>query len=740
MQILQDIWAKKPKETLVEHTNMVIQNILELKKRYQKDLPNQEFWNDLFVAALFHDFGKISDNFQNMIQPSKKTDWDNFLRHEFLSGMYLFANNTEYYKINPLSLFAVFSHHKLLTIHLFEEKPHIEKKIQEQYFDEFISYAKAEAKKHFQKICFTKTAKNYILNEKYSNILRAYQKCFLPLKDNLTPKDRTKYIYYKALLNIADWSASGHRELEAGLLYQKNYLAQKIIEKLKKEGKTEIAKNFNYRKFQENSLYDGNVLAIAPTGSGKTEAALLWASQKEEFNHIFYLLPTRVTSNAIFKRLCTYFGKEKVALVHSSAFFQRKEIDDQYSEKEYAFIDKAFFKNITVCTIDQILTQGFNLGFWEVKTFHQLKARIIIDEIHLYQPYTLGLIIATIRYLQEEFGAKFFIMTATMPDRLKKLLQKSLNSPKYISDTEFLQKSRNKFEIRKKRLDEITNEIEKKIEEEKKVLLVLNTVDSAIQAYKHFKPLFKGRENNILCYHSRFIQKDRVKKEEEIYKMEAKPGGNLLVATQVVEVSLDIDFDMLFTENAPIDAIIQRAGRINRKRGKKDTKVIVFKHSGITEKYVYDTPNILSKTFKILEENQRALTEHQLLKLVDEVYCDYDVETIDNYKKGLIRHKEIQMDQNYILDLESPEEIFTREGLDTINVIPDKYQEKLKEKSIMEKAKHEVAISIKRFKSIKYTEDDKHKWIKYVDVDYDFETGLKFKEKEEKSSSSTKFF
>lgn len=734
--MLDNVWAKKPKETLAEHTDYVVNNLLNLKERYFEYIPDEAFWQEAFIAALFHDLGKLCENFQDMIQPTKKVDWDNFVRHEFLSGMYLFVNNIKHYTENPLSLFAVFSHHKTLTKDLFNKNPHLKLRIDEQVLNEFMDYAKQWLGKYPEiEFVFTEVAKQNLKKPYKKLLFQQYQKRFFSLCENFKPIHRKQYIFHKALLNIADWTASGHRQLEPGLIYQKDFLANQIIEKLHKEGKTEIANNFNYRKFQEESYIDANVLAIAPTGSGKTEAALLWASQKKEFEHIFYLLPTRVTSNAIFKRLCNYFGKEKVAIVHSSAFFLQKEIDENYPEKEYAFIDKAFFKNVTVCTIDQILTQGFNLGFWEVKTFHQLNSRIIIDEIHLYQPYTLGLIVSTIKYLQDEFGAKFYIMTATMPEKMKSLLKKYLKTPIFIADKELLDKARNIFEVRDKPFLQIKPEIEKAIKAGKKILLVLNTVDSAIQAYKNFKPLFKGKEDRILCYHSRFIQKHRSKKEEDIFIMEAKTGGCLLVATQVVEVSLDIDFDILFTENAPIDAIIQRAGRVNRKRKKKGTKVIIFQHSEITEQYVYDLPNILNNTFTILKENdKKKLTENDLLKLVDIVYKDYDVETheIDGeipFQKGLKRYAFIQDDLNYILDLASKDEVFTREGLDTVNIIPDKFQEKLdiKDVGVMEKTKHEVSISKKRFNGLKCIEDKEHKWFKYVEVIYDFETGLKFK-------------
>jgi len=731
--MLDNVWAKKPKETLAEHTDYVVRNLLALKERYFEYLPDEAFWQEAFIAALFHDLGKLCENFQDMIQPPpRKVDWDNFVRHEFLSGMYLFVNNIQHYTKNPLSLFAVFSHHKALTKDLFNKNPHLKLRIDDKVLNDFLAYAQQWLDKYPEiQFTFTETGKRNLKNTYSTLLTKQYQKRFFSLSNNFNSLHRKKYIFHKAILNISDWVASGHRELEPGLVYRKDFLANQIIAKLRGEKKHTIADNFQYRKFQEASYINENVLAIAPTGSGKTEAALLWASQKKEFEHIFYLLPTRVTSNAIFKRLCNYFGDKKVAIVHSSAFFLQKEINENYPEKEYAFIDKAFFKNVTVCTIDQILTQGFNLGFWEVKTFHQLNSKIIIDEIHLYQPYTLGLIVSTIQDLQDEFGAKFYIMTATMPVKMKNLLKKYLNQPVFVADVELLDKARNVFEIREQQYQKVKPEIEKAINEGKKVLLVLNMVDSAIKAYQDFKRLFEGKEGKILCYHSRFIQKHRSAKEELIFKLEKEDGGCLLVSTQVCEVSLDIDFDILFTENAPIDAIIQRAGRVNRKREKENTKVIVFQHSEITEKYVYDLPNILNNTFEVLRENnKRELTESDLLKLVDKVYKDYDVEKEESFEKGLKRYALIQHDLNYILDLVSKDEVFTREGLDTVNVIPDKFQEKLDIEGVgvMEKTKYEVSISKKRFDGLKCIKDKEHEWFKYVDVIYDFETGLKFKD------------
>lgn len=728
--MLENILAKsKPRESLAEHTDLVLKGWQALRKRYYNYIPDDAFWEESFIAALFHDLGKITENFQDMIQKRKGFSLDNHIRHEFISGMFLFANNVESYKSRPLSLFAVFSHHKMLTSELFKDKAHARFEVKPEVLEEFLEYARLRKEEKMPQagLNISNAAKSY-LQAPYNNLLKSYDGHFLKLRKYLKPNDRKKYILHKAILNMADWTASGHRELEAGLVYDEDFLAEKIKEKLRNEGKAKIADHFQYRVFQTASKVDGDVLAVAPTGSGKTEAALLWASQKKEFDNILYLLPTRVTSNAIYKRLCSYFGNEKVAVVHSSAYFLRKEIDDNYEEKEYAFIDKAFFKNVTVCTVDQVLTQGFNLGFWEVKTFHQMNARIIIDEIHLYEPYTLGLIIATIKYLQEEFGAQFYIMTATMPKKLKVLLERNLRFPSFIPDTELLDKARNQFEVRNCNFERMETEITEAILEGKKVLLVLNTVDSAIESYGKFKPLFKGREDNIVCYHSRFIQKDRTEKEKAIFALEKQNKPGLLVATQVVEVSLDIDFDILFTENAPIDAIIQRAGRVNRKRQKESSKVIVFQHSEIAKEYIYTLPGILENTFNALSKHHaERLTEQQLLHLVDEVYQDIEVESNEAYQNGLTRYKVIQNDQYQIFDMVATGDTLTRLNIDNENIIPDQFQEELYGQNPMEKTKYEVSVRRSRLKAMKVVPDKEHSWFKYADVIYDDETGLRFR-------------
>ncbi|MBW2961107.1 CRISPR-associated helicase Cas3' [Mesonia aestuariivivens] len=741
MNKLDDIWAKSlPVETLTQHTSLVLEVWYELKERYFKEIENKDFWFASFSAVAYHDFGKLCNIFQETIRGERAFNNDERVRHEFFSGTFLLLNNLLFYEKKPESLVAVYSHHKAFNDEGFNE--HISRNstidfvLENNLIDQFVDFVNQKSIEFGEKQLTINDKFKYAINNPYATLLQVYkQKVYNKVSEDnfLNIESRRNYIYHKALLNISDWTASGHLKLEKGIIYNIDNLAKKIIEKLVEDGKEDIANNFKFRKFQEESLVDENVIAIAPTGSGKTEAALTWSSSKKDWERIIYLLPTRVTSNAIHNRLTDYFGNEYTQLIHSSARqYIKEQFDNSYDQKKY-FRDKSFFKNINICTVDQLLTLGFNLGFWEVKTFHMLNARVIIDEIHLYSPYTLGLIISTIKYLKDNFNTKFYIMTATMPQKLLSLLEKTLENVSIIKDQELLEKSRNIFQTRNILIEESLDEIEAKIEEGKKVLVVVNTVDKAIELYESLAETAKSFSKKAICYHSRYIKKDRAKKEQEIFDLDKLNNGGLLIATQVVEVSLDIDFDILYTENAPIDAIIQRAGRVNRKRQKRDTKVIIFNHYEISEK-IYDVPNILENTYsEFVKVNNQRLSEKKLNELVDIVYKDLEIETNDKYIEGLHKHSEIQYKYNYIKDLTTDEKVFTREGLDTISIIPNTFEEELYTCEDRDKlSNHELTISRRRANAIKITPAPLN--FKFADVNYDVEKGLTFKEKNENKS------
>lgn len=742
---LQRVLAKKDKineaksQTLIQHTLNAIEKWLDVRKRYEHVLPQSEdFWYHSFLSVLFHDMGKATENFQHLtlegnqtFKDHRKTSLeDDRIRHEFVSGLFLYLNNQNYYLQNPEPVIAVFAHHKKWNDDIFRNYADRTLILMPDELKEFALFAENVIKQIWNKssifpkkdtlIDVLKTKKQIDL---FHNLFR---KAFVDkICKTLSYTNRNTYICYKSILHLSDWTSSAGAPLPHLLTYTQADLRHRIVEKLHNEGKTHIATTFSFRDFQLKSLVEKNVLAIAPTGSGKTEASLLWASLKKTHQKILYLLPTRVTANALWRRLCSYFGKEEnTAIVHSSALLMR-ELEDGEPYGSYLY-DSCFFKPVTVATIDQMLTQGFNLSHWDLKTFHCLEAKIIIDEVHLYEPWTLGLMIASIQYLQKYWNASFYLMTATMPNQLKNLLLNALGeeNTQVIEDKDLLDQARNTFYTTDKNVDTLAENIRQAYFDNKKVLLVVNTVDEAIRLYHQYSDLMP------ICYHSKFIVKDRQAKEEEIFAQEQqKNKGCLLIATQVVEVSLDIDYDILFTENAPIDALIQRAGRINRKRDTdRNSQVWVFPHRPKVQEYIYTLEGVLDKTFQVLQAHQgQALTERQLLAMVNEVYKDIDVTQSQQYQDAIQIYAKIQKGEGYLNDIrlkDDKNDIYTRAGMDSISVIPFKFQEECAHLTPAERKQYEVSVRKWQYKERKYCTDTEK--FDYVDIEYDEKTGLDF--------------
>jgi len=202
-----------------------------------------------------------------------------------------------------------------------------------------------------------------------------------------------------------------------------------------------------------------------------------------------------------------------------------------------------------------------------------MNAVFVIDEIHAYDGWTMGLLMKTIEHLTH-YGARFLLMSATMPQYMINLFKKYLPQAQIVRDTQLLNEKRSKYYVfEDKYIQEADEEIVKALDAGHKVLVVVNTVGLCQQLAMELK------EYNPVCFHSRFIQKDRKRIEKSI------DNANIVIATQAVEVSLDIDFDWLFTECAPPDALAQRAGRVNRYRDpQRDSRVFIFKANENSEK------------------------------------------------------------------------------------------------------------------------------------------------------------
>nr|WP_307906084.1 CRISPR-associated helicase Cas3' [Clostridium botulinum] len=424
-----------------------------------------------------------------------------------------------------------------------------------------------------------------------------------------------KYIMTKGLLNKIDYSASADIDIEI----ENDNLFKKTDEFLKQGG-------FKPNKLQEymiNHQNDNNIIR-ASTGIGKTEAALFWIGN----NKGFFTLPLKVSINAIFDRIIEkiHFPKEKTGLLHSDTSSEYLKRNNDELNMEQVDRTKQLSLPITVCTLDQLVDFIFKYEGYELKIATLSYSKLVIDEIQMYSPELVGFLIVALKHITE-MGGKFSIVTATLPPIFLYLIDKQ--NIEYNKPEPFYKEINGQVQLRHriKVLQEDIN-IDHVISnyKNKKVLIIVNTVKQAQSLYNQLNNILED-ETEINLLHSRFIKKDRTFKEEEILELgdlKTKDSG-IWITTQVVEASLDIDFDVLYTELSDISGLLQRMGRVYRNRELINEDINIFVYTG---KNSY--PSGISKSDKSIIDNDIFNLSKQALI---EYMGNSDSKTIDEKDK-----------------------------------------------------------------------------------------------------------
>ena len=357
------------------------------------------------------------------------------------------------------------------------------------------------------------------------------------------------------------------------------------------------------------------VIIEASTGSGKTEAALAFASKllaNKLADSITFALPSQATANAMFKRLNfvaekIFQAKNNIILAHgksqSNPHFQsliklsekfesaqgNKEAGVQCSEWLASSRKRAFLGQIAVTTVDQVMLSAIkSLQHYFVRLFGVGKSVLIIDEVHAYDAYMYAILKVVIAQ-QKQAGGSIILLSATLPAHQKQALINAWGDSKPITETAYplmLQATQNKvtaFTVDAKQdlqprtvITELISNNDIKLDESllqrivdaaeigAKIGIVCNLVDDA-QVYA--KTLAKMTKAPVDLFHSRYRYCDRMIKEQKVleyYDKESPRQGRILIGTQVIEQSLDIDFDWLISFICPIDLLFQRMGRLHR--------------------------------------------------------------------------------------------------------------------------------------------------------------------------------
>lgn len=563
--ILKEIRIKYAKvdKTIEEHTNDLLDR-LEILKKFNC-IPNDRIYDLVYKSCIYHDLGKVNNEFQQRIlNANLKYNDSKEVPHNILS-LYMidknkFNNEEEYLKVAH----SVIHHHNYSNV--FED---IKNKT------ELINYLLKDFNTYnIKKSTISKLAKEELIN------------------DNET-------ILVKGFLHKCDYSASANKTIE----YKNDFLLNSLdnfISNIK--SKNEEA---NWNELQQFCIENrnNNIIAVAQTGMGKTEGGLLWIGD----NKGFFILPLRSAINSIYDRIRTTLLNNKMidkrlAILHSNSleyYLNNIKHDSEINMLNYHQQCKSLSIPLSISTLDQLFDFVFKYNSYELKLATLSYSKIVIDEIQAYDPTLLAYLIHGIEKIAA-IGGKIAIVTATLPPFIRNLLKKNINFVE--SDKEFTNDEiRHNVKVIESRINSHDilykyNE-NKKLQKYNKILVVCNTIKEAQKLYEELSNSINKEELHIL--HSKFIRKDRLHKEKEIMQVGKTYDNNnnldkrneIWLSTSIVEASLDIDFDYLFTELQDLNSLFQRLGRCNRKGVKEVEEYNCFVYTEIDNSIITNKIN-----------------------------------------------------------------------------------------------------------------------------------------------------
>lgn len=682
-----------PVQTIEEHTQCALAKLKQLKE-YNKDILTPIEWELLETAVIYHDLGKMDIKFQNKIRKC--------LNENLLSDTYKDVNEIPHNYLSP-----VFFDKKLWKQKFGRDMYEILiKAVYYHHNREWLSKGDWEAVEHY--------VKNSLMQQMAQF---SWEKINLPLKLNCDyfscigfdseqedyDRKLLKYEKIKGLLNRIDYCASSGME--------------NIEEPAKdKEGKGLVdyiqadmsKKEFDLRPVQQymKENCNKNLVVVASTGVGKTEASLLWLNNQKGF----YTLPLKVSINAIYDRVKRKIGYEKVRLLHSDAFsVYLNEAGEEEPHIQYSN-SKLLAAPLTLCTIDQLFKFVFRYNGGEMPLATLSYSKLIIDEIQMYSPDLVAIILVGLKTITD-MGGKFAIVTATFPKILYSFMEQL-----GIDVIEPTQNFYNPITKRHRMVLLQDNEFDfekiKELSKTKKVLVICNTVKRAQSVTEELQK----SNTSVRLLHSAYLKKHRKKLEQEI--MEFAPGGGikntqtgLWVSTQIVEASLDIDFDVLFTEMCSVDSLQQRMGRVYRGRwydlGDMPNIYVLNNYSGygnVVDKEIYDYSLNAVEHFngELLEE---SAIEDIKQKMIDKVFDPKENPKIlkSNYQKTIQNNIAI-LTRLPMYELEKQDADSMFRGIDTKTLMPRTVYEQLYREGKIEAWSNKI-----KNKAIPYTEKQKIK-------------------------------
>ncbi|MBI2418108.1 MAG: CRISPR-associated helicase Cas3' [Ignavibacteriales bacterium] len=600
--------------TLIEHTGHVVTAIAAIAAALGLDAGTAR------KGAVLHDLGKAHPEFQKILGEDtydffERHKEDIPLRHEISSLLFLSV-------FDPASRGAIIEmiigHHKSVKSLLTDGGAGLLDMV-ETYGDDAV---------------FSRHAGDWeTWSQRAIEILHYFG---YPARNIPLAEARDNFDYVLAYCEEIEKGWSGWK----GLLNAADHMASALTVKTGEQVKTIFrvpALSFFTGDNRKSSLYPlsavdtgderRHTLVTAPTGAGKTDFLMKRCSGR-----IFYVLPFQASINAMYKRLAEACPGDDVRLLHAAS----KIILGNTGVAEERIMQSMAGAAIKVLTPYQIAAIVFGSKGFEAIALDLMNNDVILDEIHSYSDTSMALIHEMIKMLKT-LNCRVHIGTATMPGALRDELYKLLGGEKEVFKVALGQDELATFDrhtVHKLNNDDEAAEIiQQAVDRKLKLLIVVNRVNRAQEMYALIKEQYP--EIPKMLIHSRYKRADRAALEAAIKeRFDGTPGQCIVVATQVVEVSLDISFDCLITDAAPVDALIQRFGRVNRRRhargiGMLKDVYIIKPPENAWDVKPYDKA-VVERSFNGMPDGA-VLHEADVQEMIDRVYPEVAIGTLSTY-------------------------------------------------------------------------------------------------------------